>query len=1057
MVKIIKSNLKKILLILLFFTISLFSISGIFALTCDEDYCYIEFTSDDTWVVPDGVTQADILLVGGGGGGAGNTGFSSAGGAGGGAGGLIYEENFTLSSNSYSINIGQGGAGVNSPGVLADNGEDTTAFNLTALGGGGGILTGGDDNTPAADGGSGGGGRQNPPGQALQPTSTWGGFGNDGARNSADAGGGGGGGAGTQPADITGTDGGAGGDGLYFGDIFGNQTGDNGYFAGGGAGGGDANGAFAIGGLGGGGNGSSARDNIVPTPGKPNTGGGAGGGSSLHPGEAGGSGVVLVRFENVPQQINILTQPTDKELGQKIDPIPRVEVLGLQSIPLPGFFVNVEAINGSFEPANMSIETDSSGIAEFDNLIISNIGNYTLNFSISGFDLDVESNSFLVSSTVVPPPTTIPGGPFDQCDNTYELNISGINYIVHSCTTVGVSNFYSPYGLSEIELLIVAGGGGGAGSQGNAGRGGGGAGGMILQNYSISENQNYSLEIGAGGNGGALGDGNSGEDSVFDTLIALGGGGGGDLNNNGLAGGSGGGPGVNNNGFTGGAGLQPGSASGGNGNSGGAGGSYAVGAGGGGGGGAGSVGGNGSADTGGAGGSGLSSSITGTSQVYAAGGGSSGLNGGTGGSGIGGDGASDGADSGGNGTINTGSGGGGTQGASSSGIGGDGGSGIVVIRYPDVPASLELITAPTNTPQNTTLNSTQVLVKGLFGTPLLGVDIEVSLNGGSFSSGTTTVTTNSSGIAEFNDLQISDRGNYNLSFQPVGSSFLNIESYNFSVYSPIIPTVNVFNIEDNGIYRVPNIEIDFNANSLNTIDTLWYFNGTDNITFTSPVNITLDVGFYTFEFFANDTFGQVNSTVITFEMVDTPLVNISPENGTKFFNSQIIPLKFNSSFPIDNVAFYLNDDSDNLTNMDTVNLEEWEYDLNIANRGIYNITFIYDVNSLITENVSRNILVLQDTHRVISKSISNFGKDVYLIELLIENKLPIIQTYNIVDFVSSNFNFGSFSLVNDFVETFIFGRILGWENLSGNQSINYSITASSDNTSLIDNYRIGMG
>lgn len=1048
-------SINRIFFISLIFTIFISSFSLSFALICDSEYCYIEFTSDDTWIVPDGVTQADVLLVAGGGGGAGNTAYSNAGGGAGGAGGLIFEENLTLSLSSYPITIGQGGNGVNQPNVVAQNGEDTIAFGLTALGGGGGILTAGTNNNPASNGGSGGGGRDNPAGLGLQPGSIWGGFGNNGGRNSNDLGGGGGGGAGSAAIDISGEDGGNGGDGLYFGDIYGDIYGDNGWFAGGGGGGARA-GTLGTGGIGGGGDGSQPTGNIVSQNGMANTGGGGGGGSSSHAGANGGSGVVLVRFENPAASINIIEQPSDKELGQTFSPFPQVEVLGLQSFPLENILVEVSINNGSFEPSTTQVLTDINGIATFDNLIVADLGEFTLNFSVVGTNIETQSNSFEVTSSIIPPPITLPGGPFAQCDDTYELNVTGINYIVHLCTSAGQSNFYSPFGLNEIELLIVAGGGGGAGSTGNAGRGGGGAGGLIFQNYSIAENQNFTLEVGLGGTGGvASADGENGENSFFDSLIALGGGGGGNLNNNGLNGGSGGGAGVNNFGHPGGNDLQNGSTSGGFGNQGGISGPFAVGAGGG-GGGAGSPGVAGNVNTGGTGGAGLLLNITGTPLWYAAGGGSSGLNGGLGGSGIGGNGSSDGSDSGTPGLVNTGSGGGGTQGASSSGIGGNGGSGIVIIRYPDVPASIELISVPVDTIQNITLNSTQVLVKGLFGTPLLGVDIQVSLNGGSFSSGTTTVTTNSFGIAEFNDLQISDIGEYNLSFEVVGSSILNIESFNFSIYSPIVPTINVFNIVDGGIYRIPEIEINFNATSLNPIDSLWYFNGTNNITFTNPINISLDVGIYTFEFFANDSFGQINSTVLTFEMVDTPIVNVSPNNGSKFFNSETIPLRFNSSFPIDNVAFYINNDSSNLTDMVTWDFEQWEYDLNINNRGIYNITFVYDVNSLIQETFNlTNILILEDAHKIITKSISNFGTDLYLIDIFVENKIPIISSFTVLDYVGFNFNSGSYTPVFDFINNFIFGRVLGWQNFTQNQSISYSITADNLNASLIRNFRIG--
>lgn len=258
-----------------------------------ERYRRHVFRSDGSFTI-DEQTDGDILLVGGGGGGAGNTSFSSAGGGGGGAGGLIFRDTFGISGGLHPITVGGGGNGINSAATPAENGADTEAFELKALGGGGGILGGGSDNEPANDGGSGGGARQEPAGEGLQPGSKDGGYGNDGAENADDAGGGGGGGAGEAPSDITGSNGGDGGDGRPYTHIFGDDVGDDGYFAGGGGGGADSSGSSGgSGGRGGGGDGALGSSN---SDGMPHTGGGGGGGNQSTGGADGGSGIVIVRL-----------------------------------------------------------------------------------------------------------------------------------------------------------------------------------------------------------------------------------------------------------------------------------------------------------------------------------------------------------------------------------------------------------------------------------------------------------------------------------------------------------------------------------------------------------------------------------------------------------------------------------------------------------------------------------------------------------------------------------------------------------------------------------------
>ncbi|MEI7901928.1 MAG: Ig-like domain-containing protein, partial [bacterium] len=256
-------------------------------------------------------------------------------------------------------------------------------------------------------------------------------------------------------------------------------------------------------------------------------------------------------------------------------------------------------------------------------------------------------------------------------------------YSVHTFT--GSGTFTVQTGGS-VQYLVVGGGGGGGGGTG----GGGGAGGFLTGTTSVSgSGTEYAVTVGAGGAGGTTVSpcrGSNGVDSVFASITAVGGGGGGSNYPNSpgytepTVGGSGGGAsgdpsllGANGTSLQGNAGggvtswnnpYTPG-----------------------GGGGAGAVGTTGAGQNAGApGGAGLSSTITGTEKWYAGGGGSGnffGSSGGTGGSGIGGhggQGANGNASGCTSGTVNTGSGGGG-QGGNSANAAGSGGSGIVIISY----------------------------------------------------------------------------------------------------------------------------------------------------------------------------------------------------------------------------------------------------------------------------------------------------------------------------------------------------------------------------------------
>lgn len=251
-------------------------------------------------------------------------------------------------------------------------------------------------------------------------------------------------------------------------------------------------------------------------------------------------------------------------------------------------------------------------------------------------------------------------------------------YTIHTFTSSGT--FTANSGSGNVEVLTVAGGGGGGGW------GGGGGGGGVIYNssYAITPG-NITVTIGAGGAAGTSGYtvGGNGNNSVFGSLTAIGGGGGGAWSTQAAGNGGSGGGGSGVGSF--------GTGTAGQGNNGGA----APGTtqstpylGHGGGGGAGAAGqGPMVGVTGGAGGIGLSYSISGTTTYYGGGGGghSPGENnaavalGGLGGGGNGG-----------NyynnlpaysGTANTGGGGGGNYGDATRPIGA-GGSGIVIVRYP---------------------------------------------------------------------------------------------------------------------------------------------------------------------------------------------------------------------------------------------------------------------------------------------------------------------------------------------------------------------------------------
>jgi len=296
------------------------------AITEDGDYKIATFKNPGTFCVSQvspvaANNAADYLVVAGGASGGGDRG------GGGGAGGFRYFLDttrcaptsgapaaplngygsptpsgtaITLAVAPYTIAVGGGGTG-STGGQRGTNGDVSTFDTITSAGGGSGGGCQGSP-TPGANGGSGGGGRDNstsPGGNGNSPpvTPPQGEAGGSSTSSNCYAGGGGGamaaGGVGASPSG-----GGGAGGGLptAFG-ANGVPCGSYRYYAGGGEGGSGSAASTTGGGIGGGGPRGSGTPG-VGVAGTINTGGGSGGGNNnTNPGNAGGSGIVVIRYK----------------------------------------------------------------------------------------------------------------------------------------------------------------------------------------------------------------------------------------------------------------------------------------------------------------------------------------------------------------------------------------------------------------------------------------------------------------------------------------------------------------------------------------------------------------------------------------------------------------------------------------------------------------------------------------------------------------------------------------------------------------------------------------
>jgi hypothetical protein len=253
-------------------------------ITTDGDYKVHSFTTSGTFTVTAAAAAGVEYLVVAGGGGSPKSGATAGQAAGGGAGGMLTATGLAVLEQAYTITVGAGGAGQSLARGL--NGSDSVFSSFTSVGGGGGGYSA---TSVAQAGGSGGGATSYDitGGLGTAGQGNNGGLGSIGSGYISGAGGGGKGSVGQAMSDSGhGSNGGAGQNSSITGSAVG--------YAGGGGGCRDSRTSTA-GGVGthGGGHGEATNS---PSAGTVNTGGGAGGARSSGP-YAGGSGIVIIRYE----------------------------------------------------------------------------------------------------------------------------------------------------------------------------------------------------------------------------------------------------------------------------------------------------------------------------------------------------------------------------------------------------------------------------------------------------------------------------------------------------------------------------------------------------------------------------------------------------------------------------------------------------------------------------------------------------------------------------------------------------------------------------------------
>jgi hypothetical protein len=190
-----------------------------------------------------------------------------------------------------------------------------------------------------------------------------------------------------------------------------------------------------------------------------------------------------------------------------------------------------------------------------------------------------------------------------------------------------------------------------------------------------------------------------------------------------------------------------------------------------------------------------------------------------------------------------------------------------------------------NSPQNTTYNTNVITFNATLnenGTCRYSLD------------GAGNITMSSSNNREFVDVNSSmSEGSHSAIFSCNDSAGnVNSSSVTFGV-DTVAPLISISSpLAQNYNNRTQLVDISAIGES-----SVWFFNGTENVSYTTPVNVTFAEGSNTLIAYANDSIGNLNSTSVSFT-IDTSapsLTGFVPASGSEFNYSKMIEIASDAS------------------------------------------------------------------------------------------------------------------------------------------------------------------
>ena len=249
-------------------------------------------------------------------------------------------------------------------------------------------------------------------------------------------------------------------------------------------------------------------------------------------------------------------------------------------------------------------------------------------------------------------------------------------------------------------------------------------------------------------------------------------------------------------------------------------------------------------------------------------------------------------------------------------------------------------------------------------------------------------------------------------------------TFTVDTIKPLISIVSPQNTTYNNRTQLVNIS----ANDTN-LDSIWFFNGTDNETYFTPVYVTFAEGSNTLYAYANDYAGNLNQTSKTFFVDTTPpnITIITPIEAD--IVGWTVLLRANVTDPnLDTVTFeirngtltgdtiasgLMNDIGGNIFNSTFATNATWPYDTNLLNST--NLTMIIYANDSQGHNVSQSTYwVLDNTQpgiqHVTPTQAGNYFNSNFNLNIYLSNHKLNYTSYNITNESGVQVQFNSIDL-----------------------------------------------